>query len=136
MKNMLLVILTFVFSTAANAQSPYIAYTEPEREDSRRTEFDIIGRVSGNYLVYKNNRNDHAISIYDEDMKLKERVKLDFVEDRSINMDFIAYPNHFYMIYQYQQRSTLYCVGVKMDGNGRKIGEPFDLDTTHIGFAA
>src|SRR5687768_4612050 len=136
MKNLLVVLCYLAFSAAAGAQTPYISYSEPEREDSRRTEFEVIGKVSGNYLIYKNNRNNHAISIYDEEMKLKERVELDFVKDRAINMDFIAYANHFYMIYQYQLRNTLYCVGVKMDGNAHKMGEPFELDTTQIGFAA
>ncbi|MEO6290628.1 MAG: hypothetical protein ABIO76_11935, partial [Ginsengibacter sp.] len=41
-----------------------------------------------------------------------------------------------FMIYQYQKRNTLYCVGVKLDGNGKRIGAPIDLDTTQIGFAA
>jgi hypothetical protein len=136
MKHLLVVCLALISVTSALGQGPRIVYTEPEREDSRRTEFDVIGKVGGNYLVYKNNRNDHAISVYDEDMKLKDRVPLDYVKDRWINMDFIAYQNFFYMIYQYQQRNTLYCVGVKLDGNAQKMGEPFELDTTHLGFAA
>lgn len=40
------------------------------------------------------------------------------------------------MIYQFQRRNTLHCVGVKLDGNGKKIGQQYDLDTTQIGFAA
>src|SRR5687768_12545923 len=136
MKHLLVVCVALISICSASAQGPRIVYTEPEREDSRRTEFDVIGKVGGNYLIYKNNRNDHAISVYDEDMKLKDRVQLDYVKDRWINMDFIAYQNFFYMIYQYQQRNTLYCVGVKLDANAQKMGEPFELDTTHIGFAA
>jgi hypothetical protein len=136
MKQLLVICLILVSAFSSVGQGPRIVYTEPEREDSRRTEFDIIGKVGGNYLVYKNNRNDHAISVYDEEMKLKDRVKLDYIKDRWINMDFVAYQNHFYMIYQYQQRNTLYCVGVKLDANAQKMGEPFELDTTHIGFAA
>lgn len=124
-----------IFSLTAWSQAPRILYSEPEREDSRRTEFEVIGRVGGNFLVYKNNRNDHDICIYDGDMKLKDRVKMD-ASDRWINVDFVAYQDFFYMIYQYQKRSTLYCVGVKMDGSGRKIGQALDLDTTQIGFAA
>jgi hypothetical protein len=136
MKHLLVACLIILSTFSASAQGPRIVYTEPEREDSRRTEFDIIGKVSGNYLVYKNNRNDHAISVYDEDMKLKDRVELDYIKDRWINTDFIAYQNFFYLIYQYQHRNTLYCMGVKLDGNAQKMGEPFELDTTHIGFAA
>jgi hypothetical protein len=118
-----------------SAQAPRIYYSEPEREDSRRTEFEVIGKVAGNFLVYKNNRNDHDICVYDSEMKLKQRVKMDDSE-RWINVDFISYPDYCYMVYQFQRRNTLYCVGVKLDGNGKMIGKPYDLDTTQIGFSA
>ncbi len=134
-RKLLYVIYLLILSTAAFSQAPRIQYSIPEREDSRRTEFEVIGKISGNYLVYKSNRNDHDICVYDNEMKLKERVRLGESE-RWINVDFIAYPDHFYMIYQYQKRNTLYCVGEKYDGNGKIIGQPVNLDTTHIGFAA
>lgn len=124
-----------ILSIPAWSQAPRIIYSEPEREDSRRTEFEVIGKVGGNFLVYKNNRNDHDICVYDNEMRLKERIKMES-SDRWVNVDFIAYPDFCYMIYQYQKRSTLYCVGVKMDGNGKKVGYPINLDTTQIGFAA
>ncbi|MEJ7768037.1 MAG: hypothetical protein WKF89_09510 [Chitinophagaceae bacterium] len=134
-KNVFSSIYFLIISLTVLAQAPRILYSEPEREDSRRTEFEVIGKVGGNFLVYKNNRNDHDICVYDNEMRLKERIKMD-ASDRWINVDFIAYPDHFYMIYQYQKRSTLYCVGVKMDGGGKMMGQALDLDTTQIGFAA
>ena len=79
-------------SVAVIAQK--ISYSEPEREDSRRTEFEIIGKVGGNILVYKNNRSNNFISVYDTEMKLVERVPLDFSEDRWINVDFIPYTDY------------------------------------------
>ncbi|MEO6916406.1 MAG: hypothetical protein ABI151_12820 [Chitinophagaceae bacterium] len=129
-----LVLFFFCFGSAL-AQAPKIVYTEPERDDSRRTEFEIIGRINGNFLVYKNNRNEHDIAVYDNEMKLKDRVKMD-ASDRWINVDFVPYSDYAYMVYQYQKRSVVYCMGVKLDGNGKQVGNPIELDTTHIGFAA
>lgn len=40
------------------------------------------------------------------------------------------------MIYQYQKHNIVYCIGVKLDGNGKRISEVMELDTTRIGFAA
>src|SRR3954454_17558517 len=117
----LLVIGLSLFAILGQLSAQRIVYSEPEREDSRRTEFEIIGKISSNYLVYKNNRNDHAISIYDEDMKLKDRVTLDFMNDRTFNADFVAYQDHFFVIYQYQHHSTVYCMGVKLDANAHKL---------------
>lgn len=113
-----------------------ISYSEPEREDSRRTNFEIIGKIDGNFLIFKGNRSDNAISIYDDDMKVVNRVQLDFMPDRWINTDFVAYPDFFYMIYQYQRKNVVHCTMAKLDGKGKIIGEPVDLDTTQIGWAA
>jgi hypothetical protein len=113
-----------------------IAYSDPEREDSRRTNFEIIGKISGNFLVFKNNRSDNAISIYGADMKLQQRINIDFIPDKYINVYFVPYSDHFYMIYEYQKKSIVHCAAVKMDGSAKKLSEPFDLDTTQIGFAA
>src|SRR6478609_10326279 len=106
MKNkFFLTITALVSSVFIFAQAPRISYTEPEREDSRRTEYEIIGKVGGNFVIYKNNRTTRDICVYDNDMKLKERVKMDYVQqDKLINIDFVAYSDYFYAFYQYQRR--------------------------------
>ncbi|HEY8388129.1 MAG TPA: hypothetical protein VIK74_05970 [Parasegetibacter sp.] len=120
----------------SGAQAQRITYSETEREDSRRTNFEIIGKIEQNVLVFKNNRSENAISVYDNDMKLVSRVNQDYIPDRVINVDFVSYPGHAYMVYQYQRRNILYCMGVKIGSDGKKIGEPQELDTTQLGFAS
>ena len=109
-----------------------LVFSEPERSDDRDINFDIIGKMSGNYLVYKNIRWKHAISVYDGNMKLKERINLDFIPEKTFNVDFVAYPDFFYMVYQYEKRSVVHCMGVKMGADGKKLAEPVELDTTRI----
>ncbi|MBC7904833.1 MAG: hypothetical protein H7Y27_15515 [Gemmatimonadaceae bacterium] len=133
-----LTIFSFIvsFSVAGFSQGPKITYSEPEREDSRRTVFEIIGKLNGNHIVYKANRGEDAFCIYDNEMKLKERIKVDITPDQVINVDFIAYPEHFFMVYQYQKKGVVNCVVAKFDGNAQKMMEPVLLDTTEIGWAA
>jgi hypothetical protein len=69
-------------------------------------------------------------------MKILQRVNLDFLPDKYINVYFIPYQDHFYMFYEYQHKNIVHCTGVKMDVMGKRISEPADLDTTQIGFAA
>ena len=134
---MIVLFLLFFIVYTGHAQAPRIVYSEPEKEDSRRTNFEIIGKMNGNFLVYKANRNDDAICIYDNDMKLKERVKLDFTPDQQlINVDFVAYPDFFYMIYEFQRKGVVHCMAAKLDGNVKKLIDPIELDTTQVGFAA
>jgi len=136
-KRLMTLILLVFTASLVKAQAPRILYSEPEKEDSRRTNFEIIGKMNGNFLVYKSNRNDDAICIYDNDMKLKNRVKLDFTPDQQlINVDFVAYPDFFYMIYEFQRKGVVHCMAAKLDGNVNKITDPIELDTTQVGFAA
>lgn len=118
----------------ANAQR--VVYSEPDKNDYRQTEFEIIGKVAGNVLIYKNTRGSYAMSVYDFDMKQKERVKLDFLPERIINADFLAYPDYCFMFYQYQKRNIVYAMAAKLDGNGQIMGKPIVMDTTEIGFLA
>src|SRR5580658_7533057 len=102
-----LLFLTFALlnSPLAKAQVSQILYSEPEREDGRRTNFEIIGKLNDNYLVFKNNNNNNAISIYDSTMRLQQRVPLTFIPERYINIDFVAYSDYFLLIYEYQKKS-------------------------------
>jgi hypothetical protein len=134
-QKLLLAILAFLFvSTSAIAQK--ITYSEPDRDDTKRTNFDIIGKIGQNILVFKNNRNDDVVSVYDGDMKLLRKEDVNPKNERWINVDFIPYGDFAWMIYQYQQKSIVYCMAVRLDENGKRMTEPIELDTTRIGWSA
>ena len=123
-------LLFFIFNLAvANAQK--IDYSVVDKEDYREMNFEIIGKVGGNISVYKNFKNRHDICVYDNDMQMTNRVKLEFLPERIINVDFIAYPDFAYMIYQHQKRNVVYCSMVKINGEGKLMTDPVDLDTSH-----
>src|SRR5687768_13149520 len=115
--------------------SQKIVYSEPEKDDTRRMNFEVAGKIGGNFLIYKNIRNRNWISVLDNDMKQVATVEQDYVpdNDRMINVDFFAYSDFCYMIYQYQKKNVVYCMASKIDANGKKVGDVIQLDTTQIG---
>ena len=121
-----------------SAYSQKLVYSEPEKDDTRRLNFEIIGKINGNFLIYKNIRSKNSIAILDNEMKLVKSVEQDYLpdNDRVINVDFFAYPDFAYMIYQYRKRNIIYCTAAKIDGNGNKMGELIELDTTQVNFGA
>ncbi|HEY2721730.1 MAG TPA: hypothetical protein VGI82_08395 [Chitinophagaceae bacterium] len=135
-KRLLFVVMgVFVCSYFLEAQR--IVYSDPDRDDNRRMNFEIIGKIGGNFLLYKNLHNKNWITVLDNDMKGLAKVDQDYMpEERLINVDFFPYNDFFYAIYQYQRRNTVYCEAVKVDGNAKKISDVIRLDTTHLGFAA
>lgn len=123
--------ILILLTTAASAQK--VTYSEPERDDYKTTEFEIIGRISGNILVYKADRGDYNISVYDNAMQLKDRVKLDFLPKKLISVDFAAYQDKAYMIYQFQRRDAVYSFVAKLNGDGVFESAPVMVDSTRIG---
>ncbi|MFB6455219.1 hypothetical protein ACE38W_08120 [Chitinophaga sp. Hz27] len=127
----LLILMLFATSTAI-AQK--ISYSEPEKDDYKNTEFEIIGKVSGNILVYKSDRGDYAVSVYDNGMELKQRVKLDFLPKKVISMDFVAYPDRVLMIYQFQYKDAVFSYCATMSPDATFASEPLLIDSTRIGY--
>lgn len=121
---------------APMAYGQKIVYSEPDRDETRRMNFEVIGKIGGNYLIYKNFSGKNYIGVYNNDMKQTERVLHDYIPyDRLINIDFFPYAEHAWMVYQYQRRNVVYCDAVKVDGQGKKTGDIVQLDTSHIGFS-
>jgi hypothetical protein len=132
----LLLFISLLSASLVKAQVQQIYYSEPEKEDGRRTNFEIIGKIKDNYLIFKNNNSNSAVCIYDNAMHLQQRVPLTFMPDRYINVDFVAYPEYCYIIYEYQKRNIVHCTAVKLNNQAQVIGQPIELDTTQISFAS
>src|SRR5688572_26971220 len=113
-----------------------IVYSEPDDDETRRMDFEIIGKVGGNVLIYKELRGKSFISAYDNDMKQVSKEEHKFMpDDRLINVNFFSFPDHAYMVYQYQKKNVVYCNAAKIDGMGKMVGEVMQLDTSHIGLS-
>ncbi len=135
-KHWLIALLAAAWWLPVSAQR--IVYSEKDNDDTRNLNFEVVGKISGNFLVYKNKHSKSWITVLDNDMRELAKVEQDFLpnDDRMINVDFFPYTDHAWMIYQYQRKSVVYCMAARIDGMGRKTGELMELDTTHIGFAA
>lgn len=133
-----ILLLLLLTATGFSLAAQKIVYSEPEKDDTRRLDFEIVGKIGGNFLIYKKIRNRNWISVLDNDMQQITKVEQDYVpdNDRMVNVDFFPYTDFFYMIYQYQKKNIVYCVAAKIGGDGQKTGEVIELDTTHLGFAA
>ncbi|WP_336516270.1 hypothetical protein [Pollutibacter soli] len=130
MNKLFLALCFLLFANILPAQRIY--YSDIEKDDYRQMNFEIIGKVGGNINIYKNYRNRNDIAVYFNDMKLKSKTKLEFMPDRVYNVDFVAYPDFYYMIYQYQKRNVMFCAMVKMNGEGKLMTDPVVLDTSQL----
>lgn len=137
MKKPVTLLMIGLFLAGLTGIAQKITYSDPDRDDARALNFEILGRMNGKILVYKGYRDQHFVGVYDNDMKVVSKNKLDFFPDKVLNTDFLSYTDFAYIFYQYQKRSVLYCMAAKIDANGKKVGDPVLLDTTtNINYAA
>ena len=129
-------LFSILLLVAFSAKSQKIIYSEAERDDTRRMDFEIIGKINGNFLVYKNTRGKNWITLFNNDMVQIDKVDQDYLpdNDKVLNIDFFPYNDFFYMIYQFRKRNIIHCVAAKIDGKGNKIGDLIELDTTQVRF--
>lgn len=114
-------------------QAQRIFYSPPGKDDMRNVGFEIVGKVGTHYLAYTTTKNTYYMQAFNASMDITQRVKLNFLPDRIISTDVIAYPDYFYFLYQYQKKNIIYFMAAKFDENVKMIGEPAQLDTTSIG---
>ena len=95
------IISVLAMSMIMPATAQKIIYSDPDKDDTRRLKFEIIGKINGNFLIYKYVRNKSWITVLDNDMKQIAREEQDYVpaNDRVINVDFFPYSVHAYMVY-------------------------------------
>lgn len=113
-----------------------ILYSNPRKEDNMDINFEILGKVGGNYIVYKGNGGRHNFQVFDKSMQEISNSRIKFLDDRLLNVDFVVYPDYFFMIYQRQRNSVIYCNAVKFDNKGEAVGDVVTIDTTKIGLLA
>ncbi|GAA4748791.1 hypothetical protein [Flavisolibacter ginsenosidimutans] len=128
-------LLTLLFAlTALSTFAQKIVYSEVDEDDSRRMRFEVMGKISGNFLVYKNSKSKNYVSVFNNNMEQIAKVEQDYIpDDKLINIDFFPYNDFTYLVYQYQKKKVVYCEAVKVDGMGKRISDVMTLDTAHIG---
>jgi len=126
-------LLLFAALSSFPSLAQRIAYSDVEKEDSRQMNFEILGKVGGNISIYKNYRNQNNISVYDNSMAIISKTNLTFLPEKLISTDFVVYPNSFWLFYQYQKKNVVYLSAVKINGEGKLLTDPIEVDTTHLG---
>jgi len=125
MKSVFFLLILVLLSTESISQK--VIYTEPQKKDNASMKFEILGKFSSGLLVYKYSSRQHIIAVYDNDMQLLSEKNLDFIPDKIIDIDFVNYANHLFVIYQYQKNNIVFCAAADVADNGNVISGPFML---------
>lgn len=128
------IVLCFLLAFCQGLSAQKITYSQVQSGEAKNNaNVEILGKVGPHYLVFKKLGWRSIVQVFDKNMQQLSNDRLKPVPDNILNADFIVYPSHFWMVYQYQRNAFLYCEALKIDENGQPVGEPLLLDTLRIG---
>ena len=124
-----LILLMFAF-TIARAQS--IVYSIPDEEDTRTNSYEIVGKLNGHFIIYKNSHGTSFFNIYSADMRVIGKKTLPDIPSEIIATNFITYSDEFMLFFQYQKKNILYLKLLKFNQNAEPVGDVTDVDTSLV----
>lgn len=138
MKKLIFTLLLLSFSVVNVINAQRIVYADVNKSDVQRMNFEIIGKLANNYLIYKEVKNDHQINVFNESMQLLETLPITILPKKNdlLDLTFYTMGNQAYMLYQYQKGSIVYCDAARIEPNGKILEQPVTLDTTMIAYKA
>ena len=122
MKFRLLPFVFFLLFASVNAQK--ISYSEPGGNFDN-TQFHIIGSIKNHIIVWEYFHNDYSTSkivVYDNDMKLINKITFGSIHGRFAILDFLNQKDSFTVISQYVSNHTFFCKRLSFDENGNNTG--------------
>lgn len=135
MKTIFISVLSFlIFSIHSLSQS--ITYADVDKADVAYMNFEILGKVADNYLIYKEAKGMHRICVYDYNMKLQQSIPITILpnRDKLLDISFFKSNGQFDLIYQYQDGDIVYLNLASIEANGHIVNQPVTLDTTRIAY--
>lgn len=136
MKKFFIPFVLLFASQVVSAQD--IIYADVDKVDVQRMNFEILGKVANNYLIYKEAKGKSRISVYDEGMRLLEEVPINILPKRDDLLDLSFFPGQSSsnMVYQYQDGNVVKLMSSKVEANGHVLDAPKLLDTTMISYSS
>ncbi|TXH22803.1 MAG: hypothetical protein E6Q95_01450 [Chitinophagaceae bacterium] len=134
MKSLCLLLTALCYSFITLAQN--VQFADVDDRDNQQMNFEIIGKLKNNLLIYKEVKNQKRITVYDDGMHVIVDKALDFIPSKAslIDLSFFQNGDKANMIYQFQAGNIVYCVASIINADGESIGEPIVLDTTQIDY--
>lgn len=113
-----------------NAQELF--YSPAESGIENLLKYEAIGRVGKNILIYRQQRDQHVVSVFDNNMSLVRKVELSNLPKDALGVDFINTGTNLVLIYQYMLKNKLFVAATNLNEELKMISEAKVLDSIFI----
>ena len=130
MKRLSHILLLCLFGLRVCSQELF--YSPAESGVDNLLKYEAIGRVGKNILIYREIKNQHLVSIFDNSMNLVRKVELTILPKDVLGIEFVNTGNTVVLIFQYMVKSKLFVAATNIDDDLKMVEEPKLLDSLLI----
>lgn len=113
MKQYILSFLVILLSIQGFAQDVKMSEEFTMRTDH---EYEIIGKVGGKILLYRNETNEFTIHTFDQDLKSSKETELELERNYLKFIGITSTPNDFTILFSYREKGNTHVKAHKYDG--------------------
>ena len=124
---------TILFLLSFTAKSQHVIYSDPEKI-SFTTRSEVIGKVGDNIFVCDLLKNKYQLKVFDKDLKVKQKIDLNFIPAATYRLNFINYADHCLVIFQsVESKKRIHTNIASLDKDGQLIGNILPVDSISAG---
>ncbi len=124
------ILFAFFFVQTAAAQK--ISFSAVDKMDWGLPEYQVVGKVGANYLVFKSAAWRKILLVYDKNMNEVNRALQKYMPDEVLKITSIPVDDHVFVIYRYARKNMIYCDAVKLDAYGKRMGAIIRIDSMFL----
>jgi hypothetical protein len=119
--------------SAPMAWSQEVIYSPYSKFEIRSGDFAVIGKVGSRLYTYRGSSEGFFLDAYNDSMELMATVVLDFFPKKINQTRFVAYPDHFIVLYQALESGKVIQYAALLDNMARLVKGPMVLSSAKTG---
>ncbi len=128
----LLLCTSFIFQNSTQAQTSF--YSREQKFSYQNGDFNIVGRSGDRLYTYRASSEGFFLDGFDDSMRLKATIALDFFPKKIYDTKFITYNDRIIVLYQAMERNNVLQYAAILDGRARLMQKPIVLDSAKVGW--
>jgi len=109
-------------------------YSREQKFSFQDGNFEVIGRSGDRIYTYRASNEGFFLDAFNDSMRLKATVALDFFPKKIYDTKFINYDNRIIVLYQAIERNHVIQYAAILDGRARLMQKPIVLDSAKVGW--
>lgn len=133
MKQPFISIIAILFVSLFNeAQAQTVFMSQEQKVNLQQNSIEVLGHTGNQIYTYRATKEGYYLDAFDDSMKLKATVALDFIPDKAAEVGFVLGKEQIKVIYQTIHNNYLTVYVALLDHTARLMKSPIAIDSVKL----